>query len=363
MKILHLLYSGLGGHGNVFFSMVSADINHEIEFEALFYGIEEVRSDFVEDCEKKNIRWYFSKKTIWLDLKYYFRILKIIRKSNPDIVFLHGSAYILPAKIAAVLTRKKCKVIVRETQANHLKTKAQWVSLTGSMLFADHIVCLTEDFKTQIKQKLKWLFRGSKVHVISNGINLDLYKPGEKNEKGEIVIGMQSRLVRIKDHSTLLKAFALLKDQYSGSAFELKLRIAGDGEVKDELIKLANDLNISDEVEFTGMIPENELVLFLLSLDIYVHASFGETMSTSIMQAMACKLPIVASDVNGINNMLADKKTGLLIPVQNAERLAAGIKDLIQNEEVRKSIAKNAYRYALDNFSNSRMMAAYKELF
>ncbi|MBK8495622.1 MAG: glycosyltransferase family 4 protein [Chitinophagaceae bacterium] len=56
---------------------------------------------------------------------------------------------------------------------------------------------------------------------------------------------------------------------------------------------------------------------FLQSLDIYVHASLGETMSTAIMQAMACKLPIVASDVNGINNMIIHGKTGILVPTHN----------------------------------------------
>ena len=71
MKVLHVLYSGLGGHGNIFFAMVSADAQHEFEFEALFYGIEEVRHEFIEACTQQNITWYFAKKNIKLDVKYY----------------------------------------------------------------------------------------------------------------------------------------------------------------------------------------------------------------------------------------------------------------------------------------------------
>lgn len=363
MKILHVLYSGLGGHGNIFFAMVSADTEQEFEFEALFYGIEEVRPEFIESCTQQHIPWYFAKKNIKLDINYYLRILKLIRKSNPDIVFLHGSAYILPAKIAAIFAKKKCRIVVRETQANHLKTKAQWISLAGSMFFADHIVCLTDAFKGQVQEKLGWLYRKKKVHIISNGINLDVYKPGQRVAGKDIIIGMQSRLVRIKDHITLLKAFAILKKQQAGLGFTLKLRIAGDGDFKENLVAYAKELQLLDEVEFTGMIPEKELVDFLQGLDIYVHASLGETMSTAIMQAMACKLPIVASDVNGINNMIKNKVTGLLVPPQQEDELAKAIGEYINDRDYRNLLAQQAFDYAEANFSNRQMIARYKDLF
>ncbi len=363
MKILHVLYSGLGGHGNIFFAMVNADARKEFEYEALFYGIEEVRHEFIEECAEKNIAWNFAKKKVGLDIPYYIRIHHLIRKSDPDIIFLHGSAYILPAKIAALLANKKCKVVIRETQANHLKTKAQWISLTGAMFFAHDIVCLTTAFKDQIQKKMGWLYRKRKVSVISNGINLEIYKPGNKATGKNIVIGMQSRLVRIKDHITLLKAFALLKKEYTSLAFNMKLRIAGDGDFKAELVKYTEEIGLTNEVEFTGMIPEKELVVFLQSLDIYVHASLGETMSTAIMQAMACKLPIVASDVNGINNMITDNITGILVPAQNEPALAKALKQYLVNTDLRNLHAQNAFDYALNHFSSQKMTESYKNLF
>ncbi len=361
MKILHVLYSGLGGHGNVFFSMVSAD--PENKYEALFFGVEEVRNDFIEQCAKNNIPWYFAKKNFKLDLKYYRHIGQCIKKSDPDVIFLHGSAHILHARIANVFKKKKSRIIVRETQANHLKTTAQWVSLTTAMFMANHIVCLTEEFRKEIQKRLGWFYKEKKVNVISNGINLDIYCPQEKTPRKEIFIGMQSRLVRIKDHLTLLKAFALLKRMPADYAPALKLKIAGDGEYKEELVKYANELGIATDVEFTGMISEQDLVTFLQDLDIYVHASLGETMSTAIMQAMACKLPIVASDVNGINNMITNKVTGLLVTPQNENKLFAAIQECIINPDLRKSLAQNALEHARANFSTQKMMASYKNIF
>ena len=107
------------------------------------------------------------------------------------------------------------------------------------------------------------------------------------------------------------------------------MKIAGDGDFKEELVEYTEQLGLTNDVEFTGMIPEKALVNFLQSLDIYVHASLGETMSTAIMQAMACKLPIVASDVNRINNMITNNITGILVPSQREYELAKAIQEYV----------------------------------
>ena len=62
IKVLHILYSGLGGHGNVFFSLISAEKKNEFEYEALFNGIEEVRAEYIERCSSHGIAWNFVKK-------------------------------------------------------------------------------------------------------------------------------------------------------------------------------------------------------------------------------------------------------------------------------------------------------------
>ena len=361
MKVLHVLYCGLGGHGNVFFSMVRADTNKEMEYEALFYGIEEMRDDYIQQCSANNITWVFAKKKQGLDIKYNRQILRSIKKSNPDIIFLHGSAYILPAKIASFFSKKKYRIIVRETQANHLKTKAQWVTLSISMILANKIVCLTEEFKDQIKKKIRFFYSDKKVVIIPNGIDLDFYKPGGNAISGIITIGMQSRIVSIKDHVTLLKAFALLKKRGMIAGNAVKLKIAGDGDCKNALIRLASELGIADDVIFTGMLNEESLVEFLQSLNLYVHATFGETMSTAVMQAMACGLPVIASDVNGINNMIKNGSTGILVPVKNEVLMAEAIIKCIDDQGLRHSLSAKALQYARDNFSNEKMLEAYKK--
>lgn len=359
MKILHVLYSGLGGHGSVFFSMVTADGSHEFEYEALFNGIEDLRAEYKTKCKNLGIEWSFIKKKTGIDLTYYKNLLRIIKNSNAEIIFLHNSAYIIPAKLAAFFSKLKKKIIIRETQANNLKGKRDWLWLSMAFLLASKIVFLSEEYRNEVQKKLHWLYSKNKVVVIPNGIDLAIFYPVINMNKLQITIGMQGRLTENKDHTTFLHAFALLKNQGYNN---IKLKIAGDGTRKSELILLAKKLNIENEVEFTGILEENNLVQFLHNLTIYIHASHGETMSTAIMQAMACGLPIIASDVPGINNMIINNKTGILVPVKDIKSMVDGILKYINNKNFRETMAINGFGYAKENFPAGKMLESYKKL-
>lgn len=363
MKILHILYSGLGGHGNVFFSMCDADKDREFTYLALFFGVENVNQEYINKAINKNISWDFVEKKRGTDIKAIKRIADIIINSRCDIIFLHSSAYILPAIIANLRSSVRRKIIVRETQANNLKSKKEWFWLSMGLLFAKKIVFLSEEYRQEVAKKLGLIYNKKKVTVIPNGIDLAIYYPQVNTNTKEFIIGMQSRLVKIKDHITLLKAFALIKKSKIGLTQTLKLKIAGEGETELQLKRLAVDLNIQDYVEFTGNLIEKDLVKFLQSLHLYVHASFGETMSTAIMQAMACGLPIIASDVKGINNMIIPNKTGILVPVNNEELLADATKITIENYPVARELGVNANLFAKENYSNTSMFKKYKKLF
>lgn len=251
--------------------------------------------------------------------------------------------------------------VVRETQSNELKSERDWRSLKQALKYADKTVFLSDEYDEQVKNRFPGLYRSTKIAVIPNGIDLELYKPAKKKNNGQIVIGMLGRIVAIKDHDTLLQAFAMVKQRQP--LLVMNLKIAGDGEYKNVLEKKAMELNIANDVEFTGTLDEAALVSFIQSLDIYVHASLGETMSTAIMQAMACKKPIVASDVPGINNMIINKETGWLVPVKDVPAMATALFHLVSDKELAAGLASNAYKFALDHYSNAIMFDRYKELF
>ena len=363
MKILHILYSGLGGHGNVFFSMVEADTKKNYEFEALFTGVEPVRKEYVERCNANAVSYTYIKKIPGQKhLHFFYLVFKAVLKSNADIIFIHGSLLLLPAWLAVKMGFKNRKIIVRETQAIHLKTSREKNALKVSMKLADKIVFLSGEYRNQIQINFGSNFKILKTHVIPNGIDLNLFSPNNScTTNSTIKIGMQSRIVAIKDHKTLLAAFKIVTEKHPEKLIELI--IAGDGEMLPELKKMARDLNISEQTIFTGLLAEKDLPDFLNDLSIYIHASFGETMSTAIMQAMACGKAIIASDVDGINNMISDGEDGLLVVVKNEQLLAEKILLLISNTELRKKLEHNAFMKAKQAFSNARMFDSYKKIF
>lgn len=361
MRIQHILYSGLGGHGSVFFSLVNADVHQSHNYNALFNGIENLRDEYADRCRSKGISFTFVKKTPGEHLAFYYKLYRAIKQVNPEIIFLHGSMVLPAALLFRITTRKKVKIVIRETQAMHMKTSAEKMALKLGMRFADDIVFLSKEYKEDVRKNLGTLFKEEKTRVIPNGIDLSIFSPVKKIPGEKIILGMQSRLVAIKDHVSLISAMKLLKNVSVDSTYHLY--IAGDGEYRKHLEDLTSQLQVEDCVTFTGMLNESELPSFLQSLDIYIHASLGETMSTAIMQAMACGLPIIASDVDGIKNMIIDKQNGSLVPVKNPQLLADTIHGLASEPDRRDKLAHNALTYAQNHFSNTRMFNSYQEIF
>jgi len=362
MKALHILYSGLGGHGNVFFSMVEADAEGIYQYEALFFGIEDIRPEYIKMAEAKGITWHFVKKKPGLDLASYRKIAKIIKQSAPEILFLHGGCYFFPAWYASLVAPRKIKIIVRETVPNNLKTTIDWAGLAFALVFAKKTVFLNVEYRDIIKKQLSFLFSDKRTAVIGNGIDLNLFKPAHQTDPGCIRLGMQGRLSTTKDHATLIKAFHIVQQQLQGKQ-QLQLVLAGDGTQRAELEQLAGELLIRDKIIFKGMLPEAALPAFINSLDIYIHATLGEMMSTAIMQVMACEMPIIASDVFGVNNMIKHEVNGLLVPLGDEHKLAQAIRYYLDHPEIRNAFAKTAFDTAVNNYSNKQMFKKYQLVF
>ena len=212
MKIHHILYSGLGGHGNVFFSMVEADIEKEYSFEALFTGVEPVRQEYIDRCKFNNVPFAYIKKIPGRKhFSFFYNVFKAVMKSDADVIFIHGSIMLVPAWLAKKINNSNKKIIVRETQAIHLKTNREKKALNFSMKLADKIVFLSEEYRNQIQIDMGGYFKPEKTHVIPNGIDLNFFTPIQLiNKRSVLKIGMQSRIVPIKDHKTLFAAFKIV---------------------------------------------------------------------------------------------------------------------------------------------------------
>jgi glycosyltransferase involved in cell wall biosynthesis len=363
--VMHALYSGLGGHGAVLFGLIAAGFLSEHHHRILFVGVEPPRTEYIQKCEALQLPWHYVPRIEGGSrIQFIWDVCQALRRVGPDKLFLHGLATVPGVLLWRMMPRlKRSFVLLRETQANDLKGRGEWVSLAMAHWGLDKIVHLTPEAASGAKAALGRWHRDSKVSVISNGIDTDFFCPQhapQARPRPSLVIGMQSRLQPNKDHGTLLEAFALVCKAFP--QLHLELRIAGDGITFDGIRQRADRLGLTPQLTMTGMLDNTQLGAFLQSLDIYVHCTHGETMSTAIMQALACGLPTIASDVAGVSNMVGPD-IGLLYAPGQAQDLCRQITHLIAHQDVRQKLSQNARAFATTHYSAQAMAARYERLF
>lgn len=357
MKIFQILYPGLGGHSSVAFSLIEGDVKKIYHHKLIGYGIEAPSESFIFKAKETNTEYYSILKKNGIDITSLKEIYKILKTEKPDVILMHSTAVVFSVFIYSLFN--KVKWISIEHQSNFAKSKKDWFYTFFILLLSPQIVYLSEDYKKQIKSRFKLFFPSRKISIVNNGININPYKIShEKQLKPNLVhLAMISRFNLLRDHETLIKAvFELKKHQ------NIKLSIAGDGNTKPEMEKMVKDLNLESEVAFLGVIEEAEITKLLQKVDIYIHSSLAETQSTSILQVMASKTPIIATDIPGINNVLENEKNVLLFEKKNVNQLINCIEKLTNETELKSLIAQNAYIDVKLKFSLENMYNLYSKL-
>lgn len=362
-SVAHIIYSGLGGHSAVLFALLEGGFMRGAQHTIVFAGVEEPPKEYIRRCEALKVKWHYVPKQAGKKyLKFMFSIRNKLIELNSEILFLHGLAAIPAIALIKFFSfGRKPFILVRETQANDLKSVRDWVSLGLAHRFADSVVHLTEEASKGALLRLGKIADVSKVSVVGNGLDTDFYCPVTHTEhmNGVIHIGMQSRLQPNKDHSTLIKAFSLVRDRHPDK--KLHLHIAGDGSTYQTIEQMVKTNNLSQITTLHGLLDQYHLRDLLQRLDIYVHCTHGETMSTAIMQALSCGLPVIASNVAGVSNMVL-RDVGMLYQPGNVDDLAEKINVLIANSESAHQLGLHARNYALKTFSISRTVESYENL-
>jgi len=164
-----------------------------------------------------------------------------------------------------------------------------------------------------------------------------------------VLAGNASALTKEKDHPTLLRAFEWAVRRYSG----LRLIIAGDGPLRGSLMQLKDDLGLGDKVRFLGF--RDGTWRMLKVLDVFVVSSKEEGLGVSLIEAMACGLPVVATGVGGIPEVVLDGETGILVPLEDPKALGEALVLLSSDRTLRKEMGKRAKERAWD-FDVGRMV-------
>jgi glycosyltransferase involved in cell wall biosynthesis len=360
-RILHCAYSGLGGHAAVLFTLLESHGRDEFDHFVLFFGVEDLCEEYAQTCRRLGVPFAFVKKRGRVALRSHTAVMQTIRRVRPHVVMINGTSLAVPVLGARAVLRHTWAVAVRETQANHLKTRLEWVGSYAAARAATAVVYLTEEYRAEVESRLKLPPGRGRAHVIPNGVDTDAYGTRLTRAEGPIRLAMVSRLISIKDHTTLIEAVRILV--FERNHRQLELHVAGDGPTRADLEERVRAAGLAGSVTFVGLLARPGVIALLQGADIYVHCTFGETMSNSILQAMASGLPVVASDVKGVSNLIRHGEDGLLVPVAQAVPLADAIEQLIRAPDTRRVLGANGRERIVADLSQRRMAENYYRLF
>lgn len=173
----------------------------------------------------------------------------------------------------------------------------------------------------------------------------------DATERISIVVGAACRLVDIKGVSDLIRAMALLIPEFPGLRFE----IAGDGPELGNLEEEARHLGLNDRIRFLGWQRDMEPVF--RSWDIFAMPSLTEAFPIAALEAMEHGLPVVATNVGGLPELVKDGETGYLVPPSDPQGLASGLRTLIADPGSRRDMGAAGCRRVREQFSVDRMVA------
>jgi len=199
------------------------------------------------------------------------------------------------------------------------------------------------------------------IEVISNAIDLSLFTPPLEAAPTETVrLLYVGRLVASKSPDVLIEAVARLKN-LTDTPF--LLAVVGEGAHRAALERMVIDQNLSKFVTFAGWVGHPDLLAYYRRADIFVTATTWEGMPNTVLEAMACGLPIVGTDAPGMNQLVTDNRNGFLSPVKDAARLADRLRRLVDNPPERARMGRESRKIAENQFSWDFISAQYVEIY
>jgi glycosyltransferase involved in cell wall biosynthesis len=197
-----------------------------------------------------------------------------------------------------------------------------------------------------------------KVRTISNGVDCDLFRPAPARAGQPIRrVVTVANLRPEKGHDTLLAAAA----RVVGARPDTEFLIVGEGAMRDALERRVRELGLSGRVRFLG--ERSDVAALLASSDVFVLPSRSEACPNSVLEAMAAGLPIVATRVGGVPELIESGATGLLVEADRPAELATALLDLMDQPQRAANLGRAAREAAERRFSFDRMVSTFEHLY
>ena len=302
------------------------------------------------------------------DRKAYKKIKEIIREFKPDIVHTHA------AKAGALGRRAahKCKVpVIVHTFHGHVfhsyfgKAKTTLFKKIEQNLAkkSTGIIAISEQQKHELSE-IHNICPADKIKIIPLGFDLDKFRVNNEENRivirekyaiqpHEVAIAIVGRLAPIKDHAFFLD---VIERVIGEDKLPIRVFIVGDGSEAGTIRERVNAINTN----FPGLITMTSWITnigeFNSGMDIIALTSKNEGTPVSLIEAQAGGLPVISTDVGGVKDIVANEKTGFIVPVNNLELYAEKLKKLVTDQKLRKKMSQNGWDHVREQFHYTRLV-------
>jgi len=287
---------------------------------------------------------------------------KILKEKNIDLVHFHSPLFTFSH---GIIKNKKTPMIMTvhyllDVKLNDAASVIYNRFIKKLTLFiaknVDKLICVNEDYISVFK---KWGIDSDKLIHIPNGVDTKKFSPGKskikKNFKNNKIILYFGRLHYQKNVDLLIRSFKLIKEKIQNS----KLIIIGTGTDFDKLKRMSVE---DKDIIMTGFIPDEQLIDYLRAADLAVFPSRGENASFTIMEAMACRLPVISSDTGNAKKILGNDR-GLVFENYTEEELAKNCIKILEDRQLAKEMGKKARKYVVKYHSWINISKKTEELY
>ena len=282
------------------------------------------------------------------DLKFAKSLKRIADENKADLVFIHNSQSHTIAVLSSLFYGLKiplvlCRTLIKRVDTNFFrKWKYNYKGIK-------RILCITQPVVDELKYAVK---DHSKLRIVGILTDINKFKKTEKNgmlhkefniPSDHKIIGNIAAFTGFKDHYTWIDTVEILAKTELKATFVL----VGKGVLEDEIKAYVASKGLEDRVIFAGFrkdIPE-----LLPEFDLFLFTSNNEPAGGVILEAYACKVPVVAANAGGIPELVIHNETGFLAEVGNAKDFAVKVEALINNKALQEKFIKNGYQFLVDN--------------
>ena len=286
----------------------------------------------------------------------FMDVFKLLKEQGIDIVHTHNTNPMFDGGLAAILARTPVRI--HTDHAREFPDKKRYMVAEKILsFFYDELIAVSEQTKSDLVVYEK--INPDKITVIPNGVGLkqavNTRQSSEPNPK--FIIGTIGRLCDAKGYEYLIRSVPYLLERTTN----FELQIVGDGQLRQFLEKLIDDLDVSEYVKLVG--ESNDVVAYYDQFDVFVISSIREGLPLVLLEAMANCVPLITTNVGGIPGVVKNRESAYIIQPGDEIALAESVWYAINNTAVSITQAEKAYEIFEENYSIEKMMSGYERIY